>query len=76
MENEPIMKVKWGLDAGERSFIDLMMQARAKIVATGLDHGIEVCPQCGGKLHWTRAISYNGHVHAKCETENCLAWME
>ncbi len=33
------------------------------------------CPICKGKLHYTVA-SLNGHVHGKCETENCLSWME
>lgn len=37
--------------------------------------GIEVCPACGGKLHMSHA-RYNGHVHGKCETEDCLNWME
>jgi hypothetical protein len=33
------------------------------------------CPCCKGKLHMTIA-AYNGHVHGKCETDGCLAWME
>ena len=34
------------------------------------------CPTgCGGTLHYTVA-SYNGHMHAKCETEGCASWME
>lgn len=34
------------------------------------------CPVCGtGKLRYSRA-SYNGHVHAQCTTEGCVAWME
>lgn len=34
------------------------------------------CPVCKtGKLRYSRA-SYNGHVHAKCSTQNCVAWME
>lgn len=37
--------------------------------------GVEVCPVCGGKLHLSHA-AYNGHVWGRCETENCLAWME
>ena len=68
------MEIDWGSDGG--SFITLMMQARNKIVATGESSGILECPKCKGRLHWTRAIAYNGHVHARCETEDCLAWME
>lgn len=37
--------------------------------------GVEVCPKCGGKLHMSHA-KLNGHVWGKCETENCLGWME
>jgi len=37
--------------------------------------GVVECPVCKGKLHVSHA-EYNGHVHGKCETEGCLAWME
>jgi hypothetical protein len=34
------------------------------------------CPaECGGTLHYSVA-SYNGHMHAKCDTGNCVSWME
>ena len=33
------------------------------------------CPVCKGKLHLSQS-SYNGHVHGKCETPNCVACME
>lgn len=33
------------------------------------------CPVCGGKLNFSHA-AINGHVHGKCETENCISWME
>ncbi len=33
------------------------------------------CPVCKGRLHLTQS-SYNGHVHGKCETPGCVAWME
>ena len=33
------------------------------------------CPVCKGKLHLSQA-SYNGHVHARCETADCIAFME
>ena len=33
------------------------------------------CPVCKGRLHLSQS-SYNGHVHGKCETQNCVAWME
>jgi len=37
--------------------------------------GVIECPNCKGKLH-VRHAACNGHVHAKCETDGCVAWME
>lgn len=36
---------------------------------------VRECPVCGGRLH-LRIAACNGHVHAKCETLDCVAWME
>lgn len=33
------------------------------------------CPVCKGRLHLSQ-FSYNGHVHVRCETKDCLSWME
>jgi len=33
------------------------------------------CPACGGGLHLSQAAS-NGHIHGKCETKDCVSWME
>lgn len=33
------------------------------------------CPICSGTLHYS-VSGYNGHIHAKCETENCVCFME
>lgn len=33
------------------------------------------CPVCKGRLHLLQS-SYNGHVHGRCETPDCLNWME
>ena len=33
------------------------------------------CPACKGRLHLSIAAR-NGHVHGKCETDGCVAWME
>lgn len=33
------------------------------------------CPVCKGRLHLSQAAC-NGHVHGKCETPDCVAWME
>ncbi len=38
--------------------------------------GIMQCPICKtGKLKYSRANS-NGHVHARCSTDGCVAFME
>lgn len=37
--------------------------------------GVVECPICKGRLHMVQS-SYNGHVHGKCETRDCLEWME
>lgn len=37
--------------------------------------GVVECPICKGRLHLSQS-SYNGHVHGKCETQDCVAWME
>ena len=33
------------------------------------------CPACNGKLHLSQA-GVNGHVHGRCETPDCVSWME
>lgn len=33
------------------------------------------CPKCDSTLHYSIS-SYNGHIWGKCETNNCLGWME
>lgn len=41
---------------------------------TGKQEVIE-CPVCKGRLHLSQAAC-NGHVHGKCETKDCVSWME
>jgi hypothetical protein len=33
------------------------------------------CPICSGRLHLSIS-SHNGHVHGRCETPQCISWME
>lgn len=33
------------------------------------------CPVCHGRLDLSQS-SYNGHVYGKCETPDCVSWME
>jgi hypothetical protein len=61
--------------------MDRMMRTMPLCIAIKEEHaghdwqGVKECPICGGDLHLTHA-AYNGHVHGKCETENCVSWME
>lgn len=35
------------------------------------------CPVCGKLKSLSYSVAgYNGHVHATCQTENCVRWME
>lgn len=36
---------------------------------------VVTCPACSGKLHLSQS-SYNGHIQAKCETEDCINFIE
>ena len=45
------------------------------IKALAGDRGVIDCPTCRGRLHWSRAPE-NGHVWGKCETEECVAWIQ
>jgi uncharacterized protein YbaR (Trm112 family) len=38
-------------------------------------HEVVECPVCKGKLHLSQS-AYNGHVSGKCETANCVSWIE
>ena len=37
--------------------------------------GVIKCPVCSGDLHYSVAAC-NNHVHGRCETDDCLNWME
>ena len=44
--------------------------------ATGEHGGTLDCPACKtGTVSWSMARS-NGHIHARCSTPDCAAWME
>ena len=58
-----------------REDIHLIDEVRETIIATKLECGTVECPKCGKRIAF-RVSSYNGHVHARCETLDCIAWME
>jgi hypothetical protein len=63
----------------QKRFSDTITARLAIVVATDGKRGVAGkidCPVCNnGKLHYS-VSGYNGHIHAKCSTENCVAWME
>ena len=60
--------------------VEAMLTARHAIVQVtdgrrGV-HGSIACPACkSGSLTYSVAGS-NGHIHARCSTDGCVAWME
>lgn len=65
--------------------LERMATARSAIVKAIKDagkwkqsvRGVLACPVCGtGTLHYSYAGAYNGHIHGKCTTEDCVCWME
>lgn len=51
------------------------VKARGAITASKKKSGSVDCPICTtGALNF--GIAPNGHIHAKCNTEGCVAWME
>jgi hypothetical protein len=57
--------------------IKIAMPLISKIKEEYPDGGIGTkdCPVCGDKFHFSVAAC-NGHVHGKCETDDCLSFME
>lgn len=57
--------------------IKRMGRARAAVVATKQQAGAIDCPVCSTPkaLRFT-VSSYNGHIHAACDTKGCVSWME
>ncbi len=45
-----------------------------KIKETGKRQGFIICPICNKRLFFDKHT--NGHIWGKCETINCLSWMQ
>lgn len=59
----------------------IAMYGRARAAIFEKEEGKELpsrgkieCPKCGHTLNYT--IASNGHAWGRCETPDCLAWME
>lgn len=72
------------VEASERACRDVMVAmdaAHNHAHAAGLGeanggNGKLPCPVCKvGEIHYSVA-SYNGHMHARCSTPECVKWME
>ena len=62
--------------AVQRHMRTLPLIAKVKEEQEGRDwQGVVSCPVCSGKLHLSHS-AYNGHVWGRCDTEDCLSWME
>lgn len=73
-EREEVM-----LKAAMDKFVKNVTVVRPAIIAqhkeTGKWSGEIECPECSKRLRWTIAKS-NNHVHAACETEGSISWIE
>lgn len=63
-------------EAIERLMATMPLCTTIKYANQGKDAtGETLCPVCGKNLRWTHA-GYNGHVAMKCETDDCVNFME
>lgn len=54
---------------------EAMERCRAHAAGKRDVQGVVECPACKGNLYYSIAGS-NGHLWGKCETTNCLSWMQ
>ena len=75
--DEEIVESEKAIEAAvERHMLTLPLIAQIKDEHEGKNwNGVVECPVCQGNLRMSHA-AFNGHVWGKCDTENCLAWME
>ena len=73
-EADETMKELEAMMAGmEKAYEEIERRGYGK--GNGVAKDTMTCPVCGGTLYF-RVANCNGHVHAKCKTDGCLAWME
>jgi len=73
---EAAMKVRWENMGKARQAIVAHLGGPWKKGTPGAQGSID-CPVCAAEksLQFSRA-GYNGHIHARCKTEDCVSWME
>jgi hypothetical protein len=68
---------EWNRQVKER-FVNVAQARTAAVADAGGKRGVTgslACPVCeGGELRY--GIAGNGHVHGRCTTDDCVAWME
>ena len=76
------LPTKEEIEAHEAEVLDALRRAALAAAAgrhhakmTGETNGEIECPNCKGRLSYSIARS-NGHMHGRCETAGCAAWME
>jgi hypothetical protein len=64
-------------EEADRAAVKIMLAhvlAAKKLVPRQPGKYLVVCPACGGHLHTER--HGNGHVWARCDSKDCLSWLE
>ena len=77
-DDETVQRDREEMDASlERTFAAITVASAWRVKPKPAADRREVveCPICKGRLHLSQS-AYNGHVHGKCETDGCVAWME
>jgi hypothetical protein len=59
----------------QRESVSFVVKALESISKLKGSQGSVDCPKCNKTIHWTRA-SYNGHIHAQCETAGCVSFLQ
>ena len=52
----------------------LILKALEQISNTSFKNGFINCPKCNNKLYYAKHP--NNHIWGKCETKNCLNWVQ
>jgi len=55
--------------------IQAVLKLKEKMKERKIDHAWTHCPKCKGKLY-ARLVGRKQHIHARCQTDKCLAFME
>jgi len=71
--DENMKKLEAMMAGMEKAYEEICRRGYGK--GNGVARDTMPCPVCGDTLYF-RVANCNGHVHAKCKTDGCLAWMQ